>query len=92
MRKYDWTLSDFIADASEYGWRIRDVRMVDGKPKMTLISESEEVLICFNAENFSGETEIVISRGHKAIVIDSAKNIEFNVKSIGIRTDSEEDF
>lgn len=86
------TLSSFIESALDYDWTLESVKKAENNSRliMTLTAHYGEIILQFDAVNFSGETEVIISRKREIIITEKAKNLDFCVGSIAIKFDDEE--
>ena len=86
------TLSEFIETALDYDWTLESVKKAENNSRliMTLTAHFGEIILQFDAANFSGETEVIISRKREIIITEKAKNLDFCVGSIAIKFDDED--
>lgn len=86
------TLNDFIEVALDYDWELESVKN-EGPEKsrliMTLKAQYGDIILQFDAVNFSNETQVIVYRRRNIIMKEKAGNIDFCVGSIAIKFDDE---
>lgn len=86
------TLSEFLNELLNCDWTLETIKY-DGlnNPIMILTSPYQNGMIQFETTNFSGDTEVIVSRNRKPVISEKAKYLSVYSTDITVSFGDEED-